>query len=469
MKRSFILSLILIVLIGVLSFSACQEKTEPLSITFIINGDIEEYAVVDIANFESVTFEDYDKTQLEGYRLSNIFDSIKTLSDQNWLMITSKDKISARIEYDSIHLVYIVIDEGKLNIKAPEHPRLVGVKDIKDITVISKKEIDSGLKIIDDDTLNISYGTVKLMLYEQTAENYSKGNVAYKHTPRDDVKVMDLTQKEQNIIYLDNKDIIKDKNDGFLVWEEGLLCYKKDNKLYKGVFGIVAGLDTVLFDAYYDMKDALKQDKVMFILVDGFSYQQAEYYHEDLQLLNTGYILVASVHPAISNVALASMLTGVSPYENGIVKREVKPPKVGDIFEYALSQGKKVKYIEGNSTLITTSIQPILNAPDIDGFTDANVFNSARTALEDELDLIFIHFHGIDDINHEYSPISTQAKAKILEIENYIIELKEAFNGTVIILSDHGSITYSDSDNKPKGKHGYFEKEDMIVPYYIFE
>ena len=116
---------------------------------------------------------------------------------------------------------------------------------------------------------------------------------------------------------------------------------------------------------------------------------------------------MASVHPAISNVALASMLTGVSPYENGIVKREVKPPKVGDIFEYALSQGKKVKYIEGNSTLITTSIQPILNAPDIDGFTDANVFNSARTALEDELDLIFIHFHGIDDINHEYSPIST--------------------------------------------------------------
>ncbi|MDD4315785.1 MAG: alkaline phosphatase family protein, partial [Clostridia bacterium] len=172
-----------------------------------------------------------------------------------------------------------------------------------------------------------------------------------------------------------------------------------------------------------------------------------------------------SVNPAISNLALATLVTGVSPYHTGITERGIKAPAQQDIFAYAAQKGKSVSYIEGNGNLILTSVEPVLNLPDAEGYTDNNVYNSAVDALE-ETDFLFVHFHGIDDVNHEYSPLSVEAKTKILEVEGYIESLVEDFDGTVIIVPDHGSVTVTNGD-KTEGKHGLFLNGDMFVPYYV--
>lgn len=81
---------------------------------------------------------------------------------------------------------------------------------------------------------------------------------------------------------------------------------------------------------------------------------------------------------------------------------------------------------------------------------------------------MFVHFHGIDDANHDYSPYSTESKEKILEVEQYISELIKDYDGNVIIISDHGSVTIEDNGTKT-GKHGVFRVEDMFVPFFFFE
>ena len=469
MKKTF--GILIIIALTLFCLASCNKA--PSAITLIINGDIEGYfEEVDLLEYTLNPFDNGDGNQMKGYQLSQVINSVNTLNDNNWLLITASDKTSALVESNSADKIYIVIENDELHIKAPQHPRLVGIKDVEDITVVSKNEsLESGLKIINEkDDIVVSYGNVKLMLFEMTANNKMYGNIAYKYMPKEKVKLSDLTQEEKNLVYFDNFDITKDYNDGYLIWEDGRLGYSRQDKIYQGmIFGIIAGIDTVLYDSYYVMKNALDNDqKVMFILPDGLSIEQIEYYYDDLRILNANYKIAASVHPAISNVALASILTGVSPYKNGIWQRGVKAPDVPDIFEYALSLNKTVRYIEGNSNLVVTSVAPTLNIADVNGYTDTNVYNSAIKALEDDPDLIFIHFHGIDDVGHQYSAIHNRTKEKIIKIESYIINLIDAFDGIVIILPDHGMITYYE-DDIAKGRHGFFEWRDMLVPYYIME
>jgi len=461
---------IFILMIMMLVFSACNKESNQEPINIILSGDIEgHFANINLSNLNQQAFND-DNTEYKGYKLSEVLDLINVLNNDYWILLTASDKVSAKIDGSTIHLVYIIVENGSLTIKAPSHPRLVGIKDLIEITVISKDHIDDGLRLVNEDNTSIiSYGNVKLMLFDEVAENYKFEIVAYKYMPKESLSVKDITSFNDNILYFENNDIIKGSVSGKIIWLNGKLTYQLENTLYESIYGIVSQTETVLFDAYYTMKSALDSgERVMFILPDGLSLQQVKHYADDLTLFKDNYTIAASVNPAISNVALASIITGISPYNNGIVQRGIKAPACSDIFDYALSLNKTVKYIEGNGNLLITSVPPILNAADANGFTDTNVFNSAIRALEDDPDLIFIHFHGIDDVNHAYSPISIEAKNQIIKIENYVLQLIAAFEGTVIILSDHGAITYYDNDNIAMGKHGVFHTNDMLVPFYVF-
>lgn len=52
----------------------------------------------------------------------------------------------------------------------------------------------------------------------------------------------------------------------------------------------MTGVDTVIFDAFDMMKILLdKNEMVMFILPDGLSYEQVEYYKDNLTILSGNY------------------------------------------------------------------------------------------------------------------------------------------------------------------------------------
>jgi len=107
--------------------------------------------------------------------------------------------------------------------------------------------------------------------------------------------------------------------------------------------------------------------------------------------------------------------------------------------------------------MIQTSLAPALS------LDDAEVYANARKALEDGADLLFAHFHEIDDISHQYGPAARQTMKKIREVDGYVHSLAEGFGGRVIIAADHGQHGTEDG----YGSHGEFLREDMVVPYLI--
>lgn len=468
------IKLIFIISILVLALFACKKTQEqaPQSINMLFTGDVSGAGQsIDISGIEKSSFiyqKDGEENTAEGYKLDKIVDRLDVLDAQSWLMITAADSTTARINIENADLCYVIFEENKFNIKAPELPPVVGIKDIAEITVVAKNETEIGVKVITQDTQEVrSLGQIRMSFFEQTAENKKNDIPAYKHMLKAETKISDITDEHMNLLYFDNFDIIKSEQDaGKLIWQSGALGYQLSEKKYFGLNGLVSGTENIIYDAYNDMKSAIDSDKkVMFILPDGLSLEQVKHFQE-LTLFKQGYSVAASVNPAISNVALASIVTGASPYHTEITKRGIKKPAKDDIFSYAQSKEKSIRYIEGSGNLILTSVQPVLNSPDTDGYTDARVYDDAMQAVSDGVDFIFVHFHGIDDANHDFSPLSIEAKDKILEIENYIVNLTEGFDGTVIIVPDHGAVTVTNGE-KTEGKHGMFAPQDMFVPYYV--
>jgi len=426
-KKLFAVVLILILSCGL--FAACKP-----AYSFFVNGDIAE-GQIEIKLSK-------DKP------LDEILAGVTPRSVNYKLMITAQsDGTSALISgADAKECTVILGGNGALNISAPKHPPVARIKDILEITVICAGGDDFRV-VYPYGAEYFSYGEAKLLFYTQSGGEQSKDEyTAVKYLPNSVTRVDDFVEGGGIYAYFDDFSVEKVNAGDALEWSNGRICAKG-----KAVFGFVAGADNFIGDAYYAMKDALDGGKkVITVLADGLSLEQVMHYAEHLSLLKSGYKFAASTHPARSNVALASIVTGKDPKETGITTGGFSTPLVPDIFAYASS----AKYIEGNSNLIGTSLEPVLA-----GKTDLEVFGEAKRAGSP--DLLFVHFHGIDDVNHEFTPFSNEALEKILEIEAYINALTEGFSGRVIIISDHGHVA--------EGGHGYFMPGDMLVPYYVID
>ena len=75
------------------------------------------------------------------------------------------------------------------------------------------------------------------------------------------------------------------------------------------------------------------------------------------------------------------------------------------MFDAARKLGKAAAYIEGNVSLIEIGIPPILSL-DLNGEngTDDEVFHNSMKHLD--VDLLVVHFHGIDDAAHTIGLLS---------------------------------------------------------------
>ncbi len=135
------------------------------------------------------------------------------------------------------------------------------------------------------------------------------------------------------------------------------------------------------------------------------------------------------------------------------------------IFKYAQDLGKQAIYIEGNIGILDTEIQPVLNIDDDgNGYTDDEVQQSTLNALGKGYNLVFTHFHGIDDSGHSNGDLASQTMDVLSYIDTYIEELASNWHEKVIITADHGMHSTEDA-----GDHGQFRYENMIVPYIVME
>jgi len=245
---------------------------------------------------------------------------------------------------------------------------------------------------------------------------------------------------------------------------------KEGNARIENVKGVVINPpDASITDSYYDMSYYLEEEDVLFILLDGFGYHQYKYAIEKGYLPFLGKQPEAakalSVYKPVTNAGLAAMLTGKFPIENGVHSRKQRELQVDSIFKLAEGLGKKAIYIEGDIGILKTEIEPVLNLDNNgDGFTDDEVFESTLKAINEDHNLVFTHFHGIDDTGHTHGDLSIETMEFIKRVDGYVEELVSNWNGKVIITADHGMHSTEDG-----GDHGEFRYEDMVVPYMILD
>lgn len=131
-----------------------------------------------------------------------------------------------------------------------------------------------------------------------------------------------------------------------------------------------------------------------------------------------------------------------------------------DIFSRAKKLGKTVAYIEGDTKLLNTSVEPVLSVNE--GAQDSVVFMNTQKAMASQNQLIFTHFHSIDDDATTYGPYSQESMEQIKLVDAMVGQLVESYHGTVIITADHGLHATENA-----GTHGRVCSEDMLVPYII--
>jgi len=208
-------------------------------------------------------------------------------------------------------------------------------------------------------------------------------------------------------------------------------------------------------------------ENVLILYLDGFGY------HQYLHAKEAGYAPFMAALPAaepalavyqpVTNAGFAAMITGKTPAENGVYSRAQKDLKVPSIFGVAQEHGKKAALIEGHIKILNTEIEPALNIDlNKDGLTDDEIFASAKTALEQDYDLLLVHFHSIDDLGHSNGDLHENTLKQIQVVDEYVQELVTNWNGKVFILSDHGMHATEEA-----GNHGVFRYEDLIIPYIV--
>lgn len=244
---------------------------------------------------------------------------------------------------------------------------------------------------------------------------------------------------------------------------------------YDGLYGVVANPpDAAVMDAYYLASEYIDAgESVLFVFLDGFGYKSYETALEMgcipvLSELNA--CMATAAFPTITPVNYAAMATGQAPATNGVTERGVHELSCESIFDLVLESGKTAFIAEGNAQIIGFSVRQSLNVDlDGDGLTDGEVFDCAMTAIETgEYDLVFAHFHGIDDVSHETGPDSAETYDIIRRIDEYVGALMDAWGGRVIVVADHGQ-HLSDGTGDPyyegkTGEHGAFASSDLFVP-----
>ncbi len=215
-------------------------------------------------------------------------------------------------------------------------------------------------------------------------------------------------------------------------------------------------------------------ERVALILLDGFGYvRYTEALEEGLipHLNALGEPLVAlTTYPPITSVSMASLLTGAPPQGHGVDRRGIRSTDVETLFDVAASAGLSTVAVEGESLAFSLRGADLDLSADLDGdgSTDDNVLSNTLRALADgPPDILYVHFHGIDDAGHSYGPGAPEERVAIAEEDMAVMRILELLpEGTlVIIFADHGM--HEVDEEGRAGNHGHLVERDMFIPIFL--
>ncbi|MGV8905793.1 MAG: alkaline phosphatase family protein [Acetobacterium sp.] len=482
MKRHFRYVLVIMIIIGIGATNfGCRYKaiTGGYEHDFQVIGDVEaSLKVSSMAGFQT-KFIVKDNKIYKSIALADVVNTAKIRSSSFDLLFIGEDGLSSKIKGDDLtgcNLVYSEKYDWELFNEF--HPISSQVKNLRSIVVISTAiDDDKNAVGINDDNgyrsttagnlfLN---GYTEARIFEGRSELNGKEVTVYTTHQQIMPEALLSYEKEVGVFSSDGSVKFDKKNSDsfFEITKTGIDYSAADGTKVSDVTGIIAdpprvSITDVCSDAVYLLD---KENNVMILELDGLGWQMLEKakkgsYAPYLSSLEAQPAL--SVYPPISPAGLAAMITGTTPDINGITGRGIMDFKGEDIFSKAQKLGKTVAYIEGDTKMLNTSVEPILSVNE--GAQDSVVFKNTQKAIAEQKQLIFSHFHSIDDDATTYGPYSEESLEQIKLVDDMVKQLVEGFNGTVIITADHGLHSIGNA-----GTHGIICSEDMIVPYIIIK
>jgi predicted AlkP superfamily pyrophosphatase or phosphodiesterase len=81
-------------------------------------------------------------------------------------------------------------------------------------------------------------------------------------------------------------------------------------------------------------------------------------------------------------------------------------------------------------------------------------------------DLLWIHFHGIDDAGHTHGPGASAEQAAVAGVDAAVGEVLATLPSRTLVLvfADHGMHAVEEGDRS--GNHGHLIARDMLVPIW---
>ena len=214
-------------------------------------------------------------------------------------------------------------------------------------------------------------------------------------------------------------------------------------------------------------------NKVILFHLDGFGWQ----FWENLSTLgiidlNLNILFNKpglTAYPPITNVATATMLSGFWPISTGITTRQNHILNVDTIFDVASRNNFTTEIIEGSVGFIdiNADYESWLLDLNSSGSNDDEIFEKTIESLNNSrADVLFSHFHGIDDEGHSYGPNSIEWLSKVEQIFDYLNEIINYIDNETLVIftADHGMHISDDPEDYRIGTHGECFWDDMIIP-----
>lgn len=227
------------------------------------------------------------------------------------------------------------------------------------------------------------------------------------------------------------------------------LCREKSR-----IIGAFYAVQQGIIDVYHRSLAGLDRGRVLIIYIDGLGYSL--YDRATLPFIKQTFFCAParSAYPPLTQPCMASMLTGVWPDTHGIFSRRDHKPAVPSLMAVP-----GAIWVEADTAPLTLEKPPILTLTRHDETIDEAVRRAALDAIRTNAPLVIVHFHGLDDLEHDVGDDLPSLQAKLTELDQAVQSLCAAFHGTVILCADHG--VHREGDG---GAHGSFDYRDMFVP-----
>ena len=208
-------------------------------------------------------------------------------------------------------------------------------------------------------------------------------------------------------------------------------------------------------DVFFRAREALAHGRVMILYIDGLGYSL--YRRAALPKIKRRFDCrsARTAYPPLTQPCMASMLTGVWPDEHGVLSRRHHRPAVPSL----LAEPGAV-LIEADCAPLALEKEPVLTLPREGESVDGAVLRAALPYAASDTPLLIVHFHGLDDWEHDVGDDVQALSGKLRELDDAVDALCDAFTGTAILCADHGVHTVDGH-----GRHGDFDYRDMFVPY----